>query len=676
MTTILTIDDEGPLRLSIREYLEDYDYNVLEAEDGLAGQEIFREKKPDLVLVDLRMPKVNGLEVLKFMREKSPETPVIVISGTGQISSIVEALHLGAWDYILKPILDMTVLLHSVKKALERARMIRENRLHREHLETEVTKRTKEIKLTNETLNHEIEERKRAENEIKRTKNYLDNVFNSISSMLIAIDGTGSVTQWNLAAETFTGIPMEQAISKKLWGLAPFLGEYKTGFEEMLRTREPKEWHKVIFPNEGKKHLHTSMSPLAFEGDDGAVIQVEDITELKVKDEQLRQAQKMETVGILAGGLAHDINNVLGGIIGPLSIIQSEMDGDDISPKALKKYLRDIDKSANRAADIVKHLLALSRKEENAFEVVDLNQVIRHVIRICQNTFDKRVELDPVFSKRPAQVFSDPAQIEQVVLNLCVNAHHAMTIMRQEDKSWGGRLTIALKRFNADEMFCQVHPEARIEEYWKLSVEDSGVGIKTRTISKIFSPFFTTKSKNKGTGLGLSMVYNIIKFHKGFVSVYSEIDKGTIFHVYLPALSQEILEDKKRPVLEEHLEGSGLILVVEDEPIMRGVALKILKSSGYDVIMAQDGAEAIPLFKKHHQEIRLVLLDMLMPKKSGKEAYIEMRKINPDLKVLLNSGFRRDEMIEEVMKLGVSDFLEKPYTKMQLLRAVHNILQR
>lgn len=676
MATVLTIDDEASLRHSIREYLEDYDYNVIEAEDGLAGQEIFLEKKPDVVLVDLRMPKVNGLEVLDFVREKSPETPVIVISGTGHISNVVEALHSGAWDYILKPIQDMTVLLHAVKKALERARLSRENRLHRENLEAQVKKRTKELKLSNESLSREIEERKRADAEIKKTKNHLDNIFNSISSMLVALNRSGAVTRWNRSSETFTGIPAEQAISKNLWQLVPFLGEYKTGFEEMLQTGKPKEWHKTIYTTGEKKHLRISMSPLTSEQDEGAVIQVEDMTELRVKDEQLRQAQKMETVGILAGGLAHDVNNVLGGIIGPLSIIQGEMEGDALSPKALKKYLRDIEKSANRAADIVKNLLALSRKEDDAFEVVNLNRVIRHVMSICQNTFDKRVELDPVFSKRPAQVFADPAQIEQAILNLCVNANHAMTIMRPEGEGWGGRLRVSLKKIDIDEAFCQVHPEARIEDYWKLSVEDTGIGMKSKTIPKIFSPFFTTKGKAKGTGLGLAMVYNIIKLHKGFISVYSEIDKGTIFNVYLPALPEEILEEKKHPVSEEPLKGDGLILVVEDEPIMRRVAAKILGSSGYDVIVAQDGAEAIPLFKKHHQDIRLVLLDMLMPKKSGKEAYIEMRKINPGLKVLLNSGFRRDEMIEEVMKLGVSDFLEKPYTKQQLLRAIHNILNR
>ena len=216
LATVLTIDDEGPLRRSIREYLEDYNFNVIEAEDGEAGQEIFLKKNPDLVLVDLHMPKANGLEVLQFVKEKGPETPIIVISGTGHISNVVEALHLGAWDYILKPIQDMTVLLHSVEKALERARMIRDHRLYRERLEEEVARKTKELNLANAFLNREIEVRRQAENEIRRTNDYLSNVINSIPVMLTTIDQAGIITQWNKAAEGYTGIPSDQAISKNL----------------------------------------------------------------------------------------------------------------------------------------------------------------------------------------------------------------------------------------------------------------------------------------------------------------------------------------------------------------------------------------------------------------------------------------------------------------------------
>ncbi len=673
--TILTIDDERALRHSIRAYLEDYDYNVIEAEDGQAGQETFLREKPDLVLVDLRMPKVDGLDVLKFVREHDPDTPVIVISGTGQIASVVDALHYGASDYILKPIQDMTVLLHAVEKALERKRLIIERRQHREQLEKEVAARTKEIREANKILNREVEERKKAENEIKRMWNYLGNVFDSISFVLIATDGSGKIRHWNKAAEIYMGIPAEKVLMKNIWKNVPLLKEFQPYFEKVQESGKTQEWEGKKKIQDKDRYLRVSMFPLAYEGNEGIVIQLEDITEQKKKDEQLRHAHKMETIGILAGGLAHDFNNVLGGIIGPLSLIQGEMENGEIANDILYRYLHDIDESAQRAADIVKQLLALSRKEELSFVPVDLNDVIRHVMKICKNTFDKSIELKPVYTEKPANVFADLAQIEQVLLNLCVNAYHAMTIMRAEGERWHGRLKITSRRFYADKTFCEAHREAEVGPYWKLSVEDEGVGMPPETIPQVFSPFFTTKDKNKGTGLGLSMVLNIIKQHKGFVNVFSEVGKGSTFNVFLPELFDKKASAEKRIFTTEKITGKGLIMVVEDEPIMRKVAISILKSSGYEVIVAGDGEEAIPLFKKHHKKIQMVLLDMLMPRKSGKETLQEMKKIDPDVKVLLNSGFRRDERVEAVMKLGVSGFIEKPYTKKELLRAVYNILK-
>ncbi len=405
----------------------------------------------------------------------------------------------------------------------------------------------------------------------------------------------------------------------------------------------------------------------------GSFAMVTDLTEYEKKDMQLRQAQKMETVGTLAGGLAHDFNNILGGITGSLSLLQLEMKKEAGDKEEIEKYLDDMVEAAGRAVDIVKQLLALARKEELVFEAVDLNGTIRSVMRICQNTFEKSIELNPGYNDNPAVVLADPTQLEQILLNLCVNASHAMTIMKKEGERWGGVLAVFLDKIYADLHFCELHPGAVEGYYWKLCVQDEGIGMDADTVSRIFEPFFTTKMTGSGTGLGLSMVYNIVRQHKGVLEVLSEPGKGSSFIVYLPEYG-EVLAPVEKKKEEELMAGEGLILVVDDEPIMRKIAIKILEKAGYHVIFAEDGEKGIELFNQYHLELKMVLLDMQMPKKSGRETYIAMRGIDPAVKVLLTSGFQRDERVEAILRLGVDGFIEKPYTFGQLIKAIQKIM--
>jgi signal transduction histidine kinase/ActR/RegA family two-component response regulator len=422
---------------------------------------------------------------------------------------------------------------------------------------------------------------------------------------------------------------------------------------------------------EGKnKYFNVALYPLIANGISGLVVRIDDITELEKKDEQLRQSQKMETVGTLAGGLAHDFNNVLGGIVGTISIIKFKLNkGLEIPAKTLKDYVETIERAGQRAADMVQQLLTLSRKQELSFAPVDLNLTIKHVFKICSNTIDKSVELKPCYTKEPAMVNADPGQMEQVLLNLSVNAGHAMTIMKKPGEHQGGTLTLSLKSLQADKYFCSSHPEAQEISYWVLSVQDTGTGMDSKTVAKIFDPFFTTKEKGKGTGLGLAMVYNIVQQHKGFIDVYSEIGIGTTFSVYLPSIETvqcggECIEESKLA------QGEGVILVVDDEAIMRELSQEILAECGYQVLLAENGEEGVDVFRKEHDRIDMVLLDMVMPKKSGKEAFIEMKKIDPNVKVLLASGFRKDDRVEEIIKLGLTGFIQKPYTIENLAQAV------
>lgn len=403
---------------------------------------------------------------------------------------------------------------------------------------------------------------------------------------------------------------------------------------------------------------------------------IRDATEKLAMEETLAQSQKMETIGTLAGGLAHDFNNILSGIIGTLSIIKYDIKHEiPIDKDEFEQYIDTIDQSSHRASDLVQQLLTLAHKENISYTSVDLSSTINHIKKICDNTFDKSIDIIIDIPDGELPVYADPAQMEQVLLNLCVNASHAMTFMREKSDHHGGKLIISVEKISADKHFCSSRREAKEINYWKLSVADSGVGMDANTLAKIFIPFFSTKEKGRGTGLGLAMVYNIVHQFDGFVEVYSEAGTGSTFNLFLPVLtSDNIIKQKEKKFMLP--KGEGTILVVDDEDLVRSTAGSILKKCGYKVITATDGVNGVEIYEQNKNEIKAVLLDLVMPKKSGEKAYLDMKKINPDVKVLLSSGFRQDERVDLAISYGISGFIQKPYTIEKLSRAVYNLIYK
>jgi len=322
---------------------------------------------------------------------------------------------------------------------------------------------------------------------------------------------------------------------------------------------------------------------------------------------------------------------------------------------------------------MVKQLLSISRKQEPAFMAVDVNQIIRSVVQVCTNTMEKCVEIIPEYYPHDAVVNGDPSQLEQVVLNLCLNGYHAMTLMRYTQEDQGGILSIAVDAIIADPHFCMNHVEAVEGRYWKISVRDDGVGIDPKNLPRIFDPFFTTKDKDQGTGLGLAMVYNIIAQHHGFVDVYSEPGHGSCFNVYLPVMIDHHLENQ--PVMEAKLiRGHGTILVVDDEDVIRDITRSILEECGYQVVVAENGLVGLDIYRADYRKIDLVLLDIVMPKLSGKETFQEMIRINPAAKILVASGFKQDERVRDILNKGAVGFIQKPYTMLRLSEIVYNVM--
>jgi two-component system, cell cycle sensor histidine kinase and response regulator CckA len=512
------------------------------------------------------------------------------------------------------------------------------------------------------------------EKHLFKLQKFLSNIIESMPSVLMSIDHDGSIIQWNKAAENTFLITSDDAIGKKLWALLPGFDKYAGILQKTIESNTPSMMTNEEYGRENIRRFNISLFPLVENGDRGVVVRLDDMTEIFKRDEQLRQAQKLEMVGTLAGGLAHDFNNVLSGIMGTASLLQYILETQGtIGNDEMQSDLDLILESTRRAADIVQQLLIISRKQEINFVPVDMNLSVKHIVKICTNTFDKIVQIDITLYDSPSVIFADPGQIEQVLLNVFINGYHAMTIMRKEDEVQGGKLLVTVDKLKADSHFHKTHPESAEDKlYYRVTVRDSGVGMEPEIISRIFDPFFTTKTKDKGTGLGLAMVYNIVAQHNGFIDVYSEVGQGSTFNLYFPVLESS-KENGELDHAEDIKKGSGLILIIDDEKIIRQTASAILEECGYTVVLASDGEEGVEIFRQRHSEISAVLLDLIMPKLSGKETFSKLKEIDPGVRVVLASGFRQDNRIDSLIREGILVFLQKPYTLKKLSHAIHQV---
>jgi PAS domain S-box-containing protein len=397
---------------------------------------------------------------------------------------------------------------------------------------------------------------------------------------------------------------------------------------------------------------------------DGAVIGIQgvarDITEQKRLEEQLIQSQKMESIGLLAGGIAHDFNNILGGILGYASYLKSVVPAED----RIFQHLDTIERSALRAADLTAKLLAFARGGKYVVKPINLNAVVEETLRLLRGSLDKSIVIHERLSHDVPAIEADAGQIQQVVMNLCVNARDAMP--------GGGRLTVTTSVVSWQAPFLLSQPDVRHSRYVCLAVEDSGVGIDASILGKIFDPFFTTKEKGKGTGLGLATVYGIVKNHNGYIDVQSDIGKGTRFSVHFPAVEKEAVTSEEK--IERVSGGNETILVVDDEDTIRFLLRDLLQAKGYRVLEAANGREALQVYEEHREAIDLVILDMMMPEMGGRETYVRLRERDANIRTILSTGYAEDERARELMAMGVKAFVQKPYRVEELAGVVRSVL--
>jgi len=389
---------------------------------------------------------------------------------------------------------------------------------------------------------------------------------------------------------------------------------------------------------------------------------IRDVTDQIKLEQQLLQSQKMEAVGQLAGGIAHDFNNILTAIIGYAGLLRKKLPNDDPG----KMFAEHIIASAERAAGLTHSLLAFSRKQIINLRSMDLNAVVGRVQKLLLRLIGEDIECRMELSAGPLMVTADSLQIEQVLMNLATNARDAMRS--------GGLFTLATGYAELDQEFVANHPGAKTGQYAWLTAADTGEGIDEKDLNRIFEPFFTTKEVGKGTGLGLAMVYGIIRQHDGFVTVASTPGQGTTFTLYLPLQQAAAIEDQPDPQISRTPRGTEIVLVAEDDELVRATTMATLADFGYSVLAASDGEEAIRVFREHAGEIDLIILDVIMPRKNGREVYVAARALRPDVKALFVSGYTADIIHQRGIIEEGQHFIQKPHSIGELLSKVREIL--
>ena len=495
----------------------------------------------------------------------------------------------------------------------------------------------------------------------------LASIIDSSEDAIISKDLNGIITSWNRGAEHIYGYTSEEAIGKHISLLTP--GDHTAEISKILgqiALGETVEHHESVRVTKDGRQLNVSISvsPLRDASDKivGASVIARDITAQKRSEGQLRQAQKMEAIGRLAGGVAHDFNNILGIINACTEFLR-----DRIDPAAEPSlYVENIRKASERGRALTKQLLAFSRTSAIQPRVLDLNERLRDISKLLRPLLGDDVEILIVPRSTSAVVEADPGQLDQIVVNLAVNARDAMP--------HGGKFILETGAVSFDEAFADQNQAMRPGKYILLAVSDTGHGMDEATMSRIFEPFFTTKDKGKGTGLGLATVYGIVKQSAGHILVYSEPGHGTTFKIYLPSADHKIGLGSKVEVETVGPERQATILLVEDDEIMRSLTRQLLQEHGYTVVEADDGKSALEWAESHPQPVDLLLTDVVMRRMSGPELVERLHPSRPTLKVVYMSGYTGELIAErEMLQRGIT-LLEKPFSRTALLNTIHATL--
>ncbi len=631
LRVLIVEDSEDDVLLVLRELRRGgYEVHYARVETSLTMQDALEEHSWDIVISDYTMPVFNALDALKILQSKRLDVPFLIVSGTIGEETAVAAMKAGAQDYLLKG--NLARLVPAVERELREA--------------------------------EERQKRHSAEQALAISEDRFKTLCTSAPLGIFHCDAGGKNVYINPRWQEISGLSVEESLGD-VWLQAIHPDDRQLALESWQRTLSHREsWvseHRLLTPQEEIRWIRTLVNPMySSQGQFlGHVGTAEDITEKKQLETQFLRAQRLESLGTMASGIAHDLNNVLTPILGIVELLPLKVSNIDEQTQQLLEILST---NTHRGADLVKQILSFTCGVEGKPTNTQVTHLLWEIHKIIRQTFPKTIELSTELPQGLWLIAADATALHQVFMNLCVNARDAMPN--------GGTLYITAENLEIDENYARMHLDAKVGSYVVVTIADTGIGIPPNILDRIFDPFFTTKEIGKGTGLGLSTVLGIVKSHRGWIDVQSEVSKGTQFKIYFPATESAEME---AVVNTEPPLGQGeLILVVDDEVAVQEITQATLEAHHYKVMTASDGIEAIALYAEHRHEISVVLIDLMMPELDSITTIRTLSKLNPHIQIIAMSGLATHKSISKTMGEGVQAFLAKPFTALELL----NLLPR
>jgi PAS domain S-box-containing protein len=632
--TILVVDDNDRLAALVEKYLRREGFRTAVAVTGAAALRRLDDGPVDLLLVNLHLPDMTGEDLLRALRERSQAIPHIIVAEHGDERRAAQQLRAGALDYLMKDGSILELLPPVVRRAVEqldRSKLLHEAAIAYEHL-----------------------------------RRYYELILQAAGEGICGLDLNGRITFVNPAARRLLGYELHELLGADLAALAERPASGNNGrVRDALAANTTFCSHDQIFWRKDGSCFPIEYTSTPIRESDrqiGAVFVFKDITERRALEDQYRQSQKLEAVGQLAGGIAHDFNNLLTVVSGYSDLLAANANLDGRAQEAV----REIRGAADRAITVTRQLLAFGRKQMLQSRPIDLNACISEINKLISRLIGEDIMLVTRLADGLAPVTADPGQLQQVVVNLAVNARDAMPR--------GGTLTITTGAVMVDPATAAHQPGPRPGRYALLTVSDTGHGIDAQTKARIFEPFFTTKEAGKGTGLGLATVYGIVVQSGGHIDVQSTVGRGTTFRVFWPQADGPVRPGVEHDRAVAVRGGTETILLVEDDNQVRGLAAKVLTSYGYTVIEARDGADAEQIGRRGGEYLHLLVTDVVMPGISGLELATRLAPVRPKMKVLFVSGYADDAIVRRGVLAEDAAFLQKPFPPEVLARRVRDVL--